>query len=262
MHPEFVSFELFGNEITIHFYGLLIALGAFSGYLYMAHNAKKQLGVDTEVIQGLCIWIIFAAFVGGKVLFYMEKPSFYFNPPSNMLHNFRTGFVFYGSLIFAIPTAIWYFRKYKLPLLPMLDLLAITACIIHIFGRMGCFMAGCCYGLPTDKPWGVTFTDEISKAPLHQSLHPTQLYEIFLIGSIMVVLLMFKRYQRFKGQLFFIYVMLYAVGRSINEIFRGDIRRGFVIDNVLSHSQFISLLLIAAMLYFYVRTQKRSARTS
>lgn len=252
MHPEFITFELFGKPITLHFYGVLIALGATVGYFYMARVAKKELGIEPEVIQGLARWAILAAFVGGKLFFYFEDPSFYFGTPANMLKNFRTGFVFYGSLLFVIPTVIWYFRKYNMPFWPMMDRLAITACIVHVFGRLGCFFAGCCYGLPTNMPWGVTFTSELSMAkPLHTALHPTQLYEIILIGSILIVLLMFKRHKRFEGQLFLMYIMLYALGRSVTEIFRGDIRRGFIVEDLLSHSQFISVLLIAIVATVY-----------
>ncbi|CAD5289236.1 Phosphatidylglycerol--prolipoprotein diacylglyceryl transferase (fragment) [Imperialibacter sp. 89] len=68
---------------------------------------------------------------------------------------------------------------------------------------------------------------------------------------------MFKRHKRFEGQLFFLYIMMYAVGRSVTEIFRGDIRRGFIIENVLSHSQLISLVLISLVGIFYYRFSKK-----
>ena len=254
MHPELFSI---GN-FTVHTYGFMIMLGALLGYIYMSMSAKKDLGIDPDKIQTLAIYVILAAFIGGKLFFYFEKPSFYFNPPSNMLVNFRTGFVFYGSLIFALPIAVWFFRKEKWPLWPMLDRLAITTLIIHASGRLGCFAAGCCYGVPTDAPWGVTFTHELSQAePLHTALHPTQLYESFFLMGILVFLLMFKRHQRFEGQLFSIYLMLYAIGRGVIEIFRGDLRRGFIIEDILSHSQLISIFMIAVALWMYVRQRKR-----
>lgn len=256
MFPELIDI----GGITIHSYGFMIMIGAIMGYWYMSTTAKKELGIVPDKIQTLAILIILGAFVGGKVLFYLEDPGYYFNPPSNMLKNFRTGFVFYGSLLFVLPTAIWFFKKEKWPLWSMMDLLAITATIIHGFGRMGCFLAGCCYGLPTDSPLGITFTHEHSKAkPLGEALHPTQLYSVFLIGSIFIVLWMFKRHKRFEGQLFFIYIMLYAAGRAIIEIFRGDLRRGFIIDDWLSHSQFISIVLIAVAGWIYFRLSKRQA---
>lgn len=257
MHPELFSIGSF----TVHTYGFMIMIGAMLGYFYMSAQAKKELAIDPDKIQTLAIIIILAAFIGGKFFFYLEKPSYYFNPPSNMFKNFRTGFVFYGSLLFAVPLAIWYFRKQKFPVLPMLDLLAITGCIIHGFGRLGCFFAGCCHGLPTDSFLGVTFTHPQSQAePLNVPLHPTQLYDAFIITGILVTLLMLKRYKRFEGQLFLVYIMLYATGRIFVEIFRGDERRGFIIDNVLSHSQLISLFIIAAAALAYWRLKDMKAK--
>ncbi len=255
MHPEL--FQI--GSVTIHTYGFMIMIGALLGYLYMRSSVQKEMGIDGDKVQTLAILIILGAFIGGKVFFYFEKPSYYFHPPSNMLKNFRTGFVFYGSLLTAFPLAIWYFRREKWPLWPMLDRLAITATIIHGFGRMGCFFAGCCYGQPTQAAWGITFSDSHSQAkPLHEPLHPTQLYSVFLISSIFVVLWMFKRHKRFEGQLFFIYLMLYAAGRAIIEVFRGDLRRGFIVDDWLSHSQFISLLIIAGAGWMYQRFSRKS----
>lgn len=254
MHPILFSI----GDLTIHTYGFMIMIGAACGYFYMSTSVKRELGIAPEQIQTLAIIIILMAFIGGKIFFYLEKPGYYFNPPSNMLKNFRTGFVFYGSLLFVIPSVVWYFRKHKFPVWPLLDHLAIAACIIHFFGRLGCFFAGCCHGLPTDSFLGVTFSDPLSQAePLNTPLHPTQLYDAFVIGSILIVLVMFKRHQRFKGQLFLIYIMAYAIGRMIVEIFRGDIRRGFIMDDVLSHSQFISLIIIALAIGVYLKLRKK-----
>lgn len=255
MHP--VLFEI--GSLTIHTYGFMIMLGAFGGYLYMSRVAKQELGIAADQIQTLAIYIILSAFIGGKLFFYFEDPGHYFHPPSNMLKGFRQGFVFYGSLLFAVPVAIWYFKKMKWPVWPFMDRLAIAGTIIHAFGRMGCFFAGCCYGLPMDQPWAVNFADELSQAkPLHTDLHPTQLYEVFNILIIMSALLMLKRHKRFEGQLFLIYVILYSIGRSIVEVYRGDLRRGFIIEDVLSHSQFIALILIAICLWAYRRFSKRT----
>lgn len=254
MHPELITI---GN-FTIHTYGFMIMMGAILGYFYMSKTVKNELNIPTDKIQNLAIIIILAAFVGGKFLFYLEKPGFYFNPPSNMVKNFRTGFVFYGSLLFAIPATVWYFRKEKWPLWPMMDRLAITACIIHFCGRLGCFFAGCCYGVPTESFLGITFTDPKAQAkPLHTALHPTQLYEATLIGGTLILLYMLKRYDRLSGKLFFVYVIIYASGRSIIEIFRGDVRRGYIVEGILSHSQFISLLLIIfALGYYFFKMRK------
>ena len=125
--------------------------------------------------------------------------------------------MFYGSLLLAIPIMLWYFKKIKVPVLGMLDVMAIVTCIVHGFGRIGCFMAGCCYGIPTDSFLGVIFTDAKCQAePLNTSLHPTQLYEATLIFSIMAALWLFKSRKKFDGQLFLLYLMTYAFGRGMS----------------------------------------------
>lgn len=257
MHPELFKI----GDFTIHTYGFMIMIGASLGFLYMASVSRKELGIAWDKIQNLAILVILSAFVGGKLFFYLEDPGYYFSSLDNMKRNFRTGFVFYGSLLFAVPLIVWYFKKEKWPLWPLMDRLAITACIIHGMGRLGCFFAGCCHGIPTEMPWGVTFSDPVSQAePLHTALHPTQLYSAFLIFSIMTILLMFKRHKRFEGQLFFIYIILYATGRGIIEVFRGDEARGYIIDGVLSHSQFISIVVIIITVIAYLKFKKK-ART-
>ncbi len=255
MHPELFTI----GGLTIHTYGFMIMLGAIMGYLYMSTVSARELGITSDKIQNLAIIIIVAAFIGGKLFFYFEKPGYYFSSWDHMAKNFRTGFVFYGSLLFAIPAIVWYFRKEKFPLWPMLDRIAITGCIIHAFGRMGCFFAGCCYGVPTDSFLGMVFSDPESQAkPLNTALHPTQLYSVTMISIILVTLLMLKRHHRLEGRLIFVYVTMYAAGRAIIEIFRGDLARGFIIGDWLSHSQFISILVIlAAGVAYYLGYNKK-----
>lgn len=256
MHPELFSI---GN-FTIHTYGFMIMIGATIAFFYMSHSVKKDLGIEREKIQNLAILIILSAFIGGKLFFYLENPSYYFGSLQNMKNNFRTGFVFYGSLLFAVPIVIWFFRKEKWPVWALMDRIAIVACIIHGSGRLGCFFAGCCHGIPTDLPWGVTFTDPLSQAePLNVPLHPTQLYSATLIFSILIILLMFQRHKRFEGQLFFIYIILYAFGRSLIEIVRGDEERGYIIDGILTHSQFISIIVITLAVWGYLKFRKKSS---
>ena len=112
MHPEFITI----GSLTIHMYGLMIMLGAITGYFYLSRTSKKELGIEPEKIQNLAIIIIVAAFLGGKLLFYLEEPSYYLTSWDNMAGNFRTGFgIGDGSLLFALPAIVWYFRKQKFP---------------------------------------------------------------------------------------------------------------------------------------------------
>ncbi|MCB0491744.1 MAG: prolipoprotein diacylglyceryl transferase [Cyclobacteriaceae bacterium] len=252
MYP--ILFEI--GSITIYSYGFFIAVGAILGLIYMARQGKKRFGITYDQSNSLFIYIVVAAYVGGKVFFFFENPTYYVHHIGKLFSG--NGFVFFGSLLFAIPTMLWFFKKNKIPTLPMLDVMAIVTCIVHGFGRIGCFMSGCCHGQPTDSFLSVIFTNPVCQAePLNTPLHPTQLYESAFIFSLMATLLWIKSRKKFDGQLFLIYLIVYSIGRSFLEMLRGDEERGFLIQDVLSHSQFISLIVIAIAIYFYVKLKRK-----
>jgi len=254
MHP--ILFEVGG--VTVYSYGLMIALGAIAGVAYMTIQGKKEVGLTFDQANTLFLLIFIAAYAGGKFFLFFEDISYYVEHPRRLLTG--RGFVFYGSFLFAVPVMLYYFRKNKLPAYAMLDVMAITTCLVHAFGRIGCFLAGCCYGLPTDSALGVTFTHQSCFAdPLHTPLHPTQLYEAGFIVLVMIFLLVLRRRRRFQGQLFLIYLMLYACGRFVIEYFRGDLQRGFVVSNWVSHSQFIAILIFLVVLYVYIRKHRQAS---
>ncbi len=253
MHP--VLFHL--GPITVYSYGFLIAVGAGLGFTFMSRRGRKEFGMTFDQANTLFILLIAAGVIGGKLFMIFEDPSYYLSHLSKLVSG--SGFVFYGSLLLCIPTMLWYFRRNRLPLLGMLDIMAIVTCIVHGFGRLGCFMAGCCYGLPTDSWLGVIFTDPTCQArPLDTPIHPTQLYESLFLFILMGTLMLLKARKKFEGQVFLVYLIVYAVGRSVIELFRGDIERGFVIDGILSNSQLISLLVAVVAMYFYVKLNRKS----
>jgi len=254
--PEFLQ-GLLPATLTVYSYGTLIALGAVLGYIYTIYRTKRELGIQPQQIRDLMLYVIIAAILGGKFFYYFEKPTYYFGNPANMLKFTSGGFVFYGSLIFVVPVMLWYFRKYKIPTMPILDIMAVTATLVHFFGRLGCFAAGCCHGVQYSGFMHVTFHDPLCKArPLGVGLHPTQLYSAGMLLTIGLFLSWFRFRKQFHGQVFMLYLILYAVGRSIIETVRGDGARGYVIEGILTHSQFISIFVIGAVIYFYIRLSK------
>lgn len=246
--PDFLSNLFHVKQVTVYTYAFCIALGSLAAALFTKLCAKKDLGI--ELSNSFFYMIFIAGFVGGKLFYYLEKPVFYWNNPTLLLDNFSGGFVFYGSFVTCIPTVIWYLNKKKIAILPMLDILAITTLIAHCLGRIGCFFAGCCYGLPTNSVFGIVFPTSNNIA-----VHPTQLYEAFILLYLMVFLLIMKKYRKFEGQIFILYITLYAISRAILELFRGD-KRGYIIDGLLSHSQFIALLLLLTSTFFYQKLNK------
>ena len=239
-------------ELIIYSYGALIFLGATLAASYLITQLKRKYSIKSDDSLNLVIGIIAGAIIGGKFFLYFESPSYFNENPSAILSN--SGFVFYGSLIFALSVVWWFIRKHKLALWPFLDIIAITTLIVHFFGRIGCFFAGCCHGIPYDGILSVVFIDPYCAAePLNTPLHPTQIYSATMLLSILLLLLLIKKFQRFDGQLFLLYLLFYSVGRSIIEEFRGDEARGFVFDGFLSHSQLIALVLFSISLFFYIK---------
>jgi phosphatidylglycerol:prolipoprotein diacylglycerol transferase len=135
-----------------------------------------------------------------------------------------------------------------------MDIATPALAIGHAFGRIGCFMAGCCYGKTTDLPWGVIFNHpETMAKPLAQALHPTQLYESLAEFMIFFFLLWFRKRHKFRGQMVLTYFLIYDALRFFVEYVRGDRIRGYVIPDIVSTSQFIAILTFLVAIGFYVK---------
>ena len=258
--PEFLQGFL-PHHITIHSYGFCIALGIFLSYLFLLKRLKKQFGADSDSVTNFVMLITFAGIIGGKLAFFLENPSFYFGHPANMFRHFGSGFVFYGSFILALPVMYFYFKRFMWPIRKMLDNMAIVVIIVHGLGRIGCFLAGCCYGNRTDSWLGVTFSSPYCAAlPLNTPLHPTQLYEAGLLILIFTILQLIRNRKQYNGQLFLIYTFLYAIGRFFIEFLRGDYERGHLFNGTLSHSQFVALIILIIIIFVHLIMKRRYAQ--
>ena len=154
-------------------------------------------GLDGNRVLDLGIWVIIAALVGAKGLLFVVDFEHFTSSREEFFSLLRSGGVFYGGLIAASLTCIYQLRKHKLPLWQSGDLFAPGIALGYMVGRLGCLMAGCCYGKPTQVAWAITFTDPAAAmnvgTPLGVPLHPTQLYESLAGLVILVVLLATER---------------------------------------------------------------------
>src|SRR5262245_6934777 len=216
----------------------------------------------------LLIWVIIAALVGAKALLFVVDFNHFTNSWQDFTTLLRSGGVFYGGLIAAIVVCIYQLRKHKLPLWKSGDLFAPGIALGYMVGRLGCLLAGCCYGKPTSVAWAVTFTDPVANlnvgTPLNVPLHPTQIYESAAGLVILLLLLAIERRGRaFPGRTFWLFVLFYSVSRFIIEFYRGD-NRGMPLD-WLSTSQLISLILFPLsliMLWYLRRPSKPQAEVT
>ena len=240
MYPRLLEL----GPITVYTYGVLLAAAYLLG-LKLAMVRARSRGLDQTRVLDLGIYIIISALVGAKLLLLITDFKSFTADPRELLTLARSGGVFYGGLIVAVIVALWYIRRVGLPLWTTCDVFAPGIALGHVVGRFGCLFAGCCYGKPTTRPWGITFTDPFAAAnvgtPLGVALHPTQLYEAGAELLILIVLLVTERKGRpFPGRTFWLYMLLYAISRFIIEFYRGD-DRGTV--GMFSTSQFISIVL-------------------
>ena len=130
--------------------------------LWMAVRRARAAGVDGNKVMDLLIWVIIAALVGAKALLFIVDFNHFTSSWQEFTTLLRSGGVFYGGLIAAIAVCIYLLRKHRLPLWTSGDLFAPGIALGYMVGRLGCLMAGCCYGKPTNVPWAITFTDPVA----------------------------------------------------------------------------------------------------
>jgi phosphatidylglycerol:prolipoprotein diacylglycerol transferase len=254
MHP--ILFEI-GNW-PVYSYGVLLALAYLAG-LQLAVVRARRRQIDATKVMDLGIYLIIAALVGAKLMLIAVDFDYFRSQPRELLSLVRAGGVFYGGLLAALGVGLVLVRRYKLDAWTVADLTAPGIALGHVIGRLGCLLAGCCYGRPTDVPWAITFTNPAAATnvgtPLNTPLHPTQLYDAGAELLIMILLLVTERRGRpFAGRTFWLYMLLYAISRYIIEIYRGD-ERGLVAG--MATSQFVSILIVPLSIIMLLRLRKR-----
>jgi len=254
MHP--ILFD--SGSFTLYSYGGLLAAAYLLGLQFALVRARSR-GLDRQRVMDLGIWIIVSALAGAKLLLLVTDFRHYTDNTRALLDLARSAGVFYGGLIGAVAVAFVYMRWHSMPLWTTTDVFAPGIALGHAVGRLGCLMAGCCFGRPTSVPWAITFRNPAaalnSDTPLGVPLHPTQLYEAGAELAILGALLWFERKGRpFPGRTFWTYMLLYAVSRFVIEFYRGD-PRGVI--GIFSTSQFVSLILAPLAIVMLVLLSRR-----
>ena len=247
MHP--IAFQL--GSFTIHWYGVMIALAFLAG-LWTASRRARRENIPGEKITDIVLWLMVGAFAGAHFVYVTTYwKDEYAGRPLSEIFMIRNGFVYYGGFIGAGVAAFIYIRWKKLPLWKTADVLAPSIALGNVFGRIGCFLNGCCYGRACDLPWAVRFPSDhpTGGAPVH----PTQIYDSLDNFLLYLLLAWLFRHKKFDGQVFATYLIGYAITRSIMECFRGDyppdhIHYGLTPGELVSIPIFIAGLALAAAL--------------
>lgn len=232
-------------------YGVVIVLGAITAFVIGVFKKRCMNIANLDVFLAGMFAVVFGL-VGAKVLAVFEYFPQLIDGTVSILQLVRSGFVFYGGLIGGIGGLVLYCAIYKISFLAMCDAIVPVFPLAHAFGRIGCFCAGCCFGMPTDGSWGVIFTAPLDpNVPCGVPLVPTQLLEVGVLLLIFAVLMVLSYRKTSFGTLSAVYALLYGIGRFILEFFRADPDRGNI--GVLSTSQFISVFLILFSVAFFLR---------
>ena len=253
MYP--IALEI--GSLSIRWYGVMAALG-FVAASWLLERNRKYAGLSKDNCGTLMIIALVAGLLGARIFYVIQFFEYFKDDLIKIFYIHNGGLVFYGGFILAFSSIIFYTRKKHFDTIRVLDIFAPAMAAAHGFGRIGCFLNGCCFGRATESFWGVT-------APVNSFLwqqtkglpvHPVQLLEAgenFLL--CLLYYWMLKKTKR--GVVTASYLIIYAVLRCINETLRGD----NVLYWGLTPAQWIGIILIpagSALLYYFSRHEKNA----
>lgn len=239
----------------ISMYGVCVFLGIIFSGILIHLNTKKRKDFSYIQIINIPLFSAAGAFIGAKLLYFFTRLDIFFASEAweNFWYPFTEacgGMVFYGGLTGGILTAYIYCRLARIDFLLYADIYAPAIPFFHAFGRIGCLMAGCCYGI--ENSWGIIYHSEYLEPSVNDVTRlPIQLIEACLNIIIMLALIYFDKKRLKKGSLLALYFLMYSVVRFTDEFFRGDDIRGHLL--YLSTSQWISIILFCTGTYMLLK---------
>ena len=248
------------GSLEIRTWGIFVLLGFIAGIYYVAKKAERA-GLKKDDIYDLGFWILVSAIVGSRLFYILYHLSYFKEHPLETLAVWNGGLVFFGGVVFAIPTAIIFMRKKNMNFWKVADWIGPAFALGMFFGRWGCFFNGCCFGTPCTLPWCVAFKPGSPAFEVYGLLkvHPTQLYESFANLIIFFFLTRIERFKPFTGFIFVTYIFLGALTRFLDDFLRyyesGNIIGPFSLNQYIS----LALMVGAVITGVVLKNRKRSA---
>jgi phosphatidylglycerol---prolipoprotein diacylglyceryl transferase len=245
--PKLISFS---DDFFLPTYGALVAAG-FLLALWMTGKLARRSGLDPDRVSNVGVYAALAGLAGAKLLMFVFDFDYFMKNPREAfsLATLQSGGVFFGGLVIAVLAGAWLMRRYALPVLPTFDVFGPGLALGQALGRLGCFAAGCCWGVKCDRAWAVRFTDfdanKITGVPLDVDLHPAQLYEAGLLLLAFLITWRIAVRPHRPGVVFGAYLMLAAGERFVVEFFREHQQANFG-GGPLSNAQLIAIGLALA----------------
>lgn len=250
MHP--ILLEL--GPLTLRSYGLMMALGFLAGIGVLVWLNRQEKRED-DLVLDLALWIMVGSIIGARAMYVAVMPDQFKGAPLEVFKVWNGGLVYYGGLIGGSLATVWFTRRRRVPLWHIADIAAPALALGQAFGRTGCWLNGCCYGVVSEEH-GQVFPSLGDHLP-HL---PTQLWEAGAALALAAFLLWWRGRRAYPGQVFTLYLLLYGVVRYVIELFRGDQERGSLLWDALSPGQWISIAAIttAVWLRFHLKDEGKN----
>jgi phosphatidylglycerol:prolipoprotein diacylglycerol transferase len=241
MHPKLIEI----GPLVIHSYGFMLAL-SFAIGIWLAGRRAEKRGIPSEKIADVALLIIVVTIVGARGLYVAAHWDQFQGRWGDIFRTWEGGLTMYGGAVPAAILAIWWLKRSGVDTWKALDAMAPSLALGLGITRIGCFLSGCCFGTPTDLPWGVTFPADSHAGSIHHgmALHPTQLYDSLIGFAIFAILLFLDRKPLPKGNLFMVTVLLTSASRFLLDFVRTYDRTAFPIPSLpLTLNQLVTLAL-------------------
>ena len=250
MFPVVFKGTVFGFSWVIPSGGLFLFLAFVGAYALALRRVRRDQRTAKELSIALLLVLSSSAVGAAFFAWIVEKPT----------NGYSGQTAFYGGFLGALFSIVAFCRVNRREALPLLDVIAPSVAFGVAIGRIGCFLAGCCWGTLCSLPWAVRFPDGVGLRPPHEFVHPVQLYAA--LGAMLLYFYLERLYvrQRYTGQTFFSLLLGYGGLRFVWEFFRGDVYRGFLFEGGPSTSQAVSILLF--MIAAVILSRRRSAYTT
>ncbi|MGB9607567.1 MAG: prolipoprotein diacylglyceryl transferase [bacterium] len=247
MHP--ILFKI--GPLAIRSWGAMLLVGFLLAY-WLALKRAEKYSLPKAYVLDLALYLLLAGVIGGRLVYVLLNGRFYFRNPLQIVAIWNGGLSFYGSLGAGVLTTLIFCMKKNLSFFRVADLLTPSLALGYAFGRIGCFLNGCCYGVPTNLPIGVTFPGVFPPTPRH----PVQLYAFAANILFMFILLWFDKRKKAEGHTFALYTILYAFYRFLAEILRKGATAEIFFDGI-TQGQMASIILFLIGVYLWLRLGKR-----
>lgn len=252
MYPIIARF----GPITIYSYGMMVAIAFITG-IYFARLEASRKGIAPDLVYDLAFFLAIGSLIGARV-YYLAffDPSSLIKNPISVFRIWEGGLAIHGAILGGIIASVLFARSRIMSFWGLADLIAPSVILGQAIGRLGCFLNGCCFGVPTESVFGMVFSDgSLADIAYHGlAVHPAQLYEMALNLSGFFILWSIRKRVKFKGGLFLIYLMMYSVIRLIVSNLRGDSL--YIWGSNIKIAQAISTVIFVIALFIFIKRRK------